>query len=184
MAWGAAGIGARPTLPAAAARPRPHHPVPPVDAARVRACGLASGGRPAGRRRRSFGPPAATHGSSGGYAAAAPLAGGAGAPVGRTPSRIPHRGASRVRAGAAVVARRRRRARADAPPTAGQSLRGGAAGAGAGRHVDAGNARLTARATWVGTIEDGLGGESTPAAVAPLVRRPTNVVTAAEKASG
>jgi len=87
-----------------------------------------------------------------------------------------------VRAGAAVEARRRRRARADAPPTAAQSGRGGAAGAGAERHVDAGDARLTSRTTWVGTSEYGMGGGSTPAAVAPLVHRPTPVVCAAEMA--
>ena len=102
-------------------------------------------------------------------------------PVGRTPIRPPHRGAARVRAGAAVAARRLRRARADAPPTAAQSGRGGAAGAGAERHVDARDARLTSRTTWVGTSEDGMGWESTPAAVAPLVRRPTNVVCAADE---
>jgi len=85
-----------------------------------------------------------------------------------------------VCAAAAAAARRRRLARADAPPTAAQSGRGGAAGAGAERHVDAGDARLISRTTWVGTSRDGMKGDSTPAAVTPLVRRPTNVVCAAD----
>jgi len=39
MAWGPAGIGARPTRPPAAACPRPRQRVPPVDAARLSAWG-------------------------------------------------------------------------------------------------------------------------------------------------
>ena len=89
MAWGPAGIGARPTLPfrrcwsspQAAGAPRRR-----CAFARVR---VACGGRPDGRRCRSIGPPPAPRGSSGGYAAAGPSAHGAGAPVGRTPSRPP-----------------------------------------------------------------------------------------------
>jgi len=42
--------------------------------------------------------------------------------------------------------------------------------AGAGCHADAGDARLASGATHVGTCGDGVGGGSTPPAVAPLVR--------------
>jgi len=89
-----------------------------------------------------------------------------------------------VRAGAVLGACRRRRARADAPPTVAQLGCGSAAGAGAELHDDAGDARLTSRTTWVKTSEDGWRGESTPAVVGPLVRRPTNVVRAAQMAYG
>jgi len=111
------------------------------------------------------------HPPAGEYAAAAPPADGAGAPD-RTPSRPPHQGAARVRAGAEVVLRRRRRARAAAPSTADQCGRGGAAGAGAERHTDVGDARLTFCAMWAITSEYGMGGGSTPAAVVSLVRSP------------
>jgi len=42
--------------------------------------------------------------------------------------------------------------------------------AGAGCHADAGDAWLASGVTHVGTLGDGVGGGSTPPAVAPLVR--------------
>jgi len=62
------------------------------------------------------------------------------------------------------------RARAAAPPTADRWGRDGAVGAGSGCHADAGDARLASGASHVGTRGDGVGGGSTPPAVAPLVR--------------
>jgi len=86
------------------------------------------------------------------------------------PRAAPARETARGRAGGAATARHRGRARAAAPPTADRWRRDGAMGAGAGRHADAGDARLASGATHVGTRGDGVGGGSTPPAVAPLVR--------------
>jgi len=92
--------------------------------------GTACGGRPDGRRRRSVGtpPPHLTAATGTQRPPRRPM--GRGLPVGRTPSRLPHRGVARVRAGAAKAAHRRRRAPAAATPTAARRGHGGAAGAG------------------------------------------------------
>ena len=97
---------------------------------------------------------------------------GRGPPVGRTPSRLPHRGFARVPAGAAEAVRRRRRAPAAATPTAARWGHGGEAGAGAERHADDGDAGLSSGAKDVGARDDWVGGGSKPRAVVPLVRRP------------
>jgi len=82
--------------------------------------------------------------------------------VERTPGPSPHRGAARARAVVVSAVRRRRRARAATQPTAAQSRRGGAAGAGAERHADPGDAGLASGATDVGTRGDEVGGNRCP----------------------
>jgi len=77
-----------------------------------------------------------------------------------------------MRAGAAEAARRRRCAPAAATPTAARWGHGGAAGAGAERHADEGDAGLSSGAKDVGACEDRVGGGSKPRAVVLLVRRP------------
>ena len=93
-------------------------------------------------------------------------------PVGRTPSHLPHRSFARVRAGAAEAARCRRRAPTAATPTAARWGHGGTVGAGAERHADEGDARLSSSEKVLGARGDRVGEGSESPAVAPLVRRP------------
>jgi len=86
---------------------------PPAGAPRRRwACarvGAACGARPDGHRRRSVGIPPPHLAAATGTQRPPRRPMGRGPPVGRTPSRLPHRGVARVRAGVAEAARRRRR---------------------------------------------------------------------------
>ena len=148
------GLGARPNLPPTAAGRRPRRRLPPST---LRVCA-----RGRGLWRPSRWPPAPQHrhpptprGTGNGHAAALPPADGAGNPVGRTPSRPPHRGGAHGRAGVAAAARRRRRARAAAPQTAARWGRGGEAGAGAKHHPDGGDSALAFGPAPTGTCGDG-----------------------------
>jgi len=113
-------LGARLNLPPTAGGRRPGRRLPPST---LRVCA-----RGRGLWRPPRWPPAPQHrhpptprGTGGGHAAATPPEYGAGNPLGRTPSRPPHRCAAHGRAGVAAAARCRRRARAVA-----QQLGGGA----------------------------------------------------------
>jgi len=149
-------------LPLAAGGHRP----PPASAPRRRCTcarvGAAWGGRPEGRRRRSFGTPphhlAAASGTQ--WPPRRPM--GQKPPIGHTPSRLPRRGVARVRAGAAEAARCRRRAPAAATPTAARWGHGGAAGAGAERHANERDAGLSSCVKDVGARGDRVGGGRSP----------------------
>jgi len=103
-----AGVGARPTLPPCAGGRRPRRRPPPVDAVHARTREEVYFGRPDGRRHRSVGTPPLRVAAAAGTRRQTRQPIGRGLPVGRSPSRPPHRGVTRVRAGAAAVARRRR----------------------------------------------------------------------------